>query len=333
MRLNFLPKPQELLDIAFAKARKEAPEVKVRNDRGKARLERERRISQIENASELLCERLEKAVKDFPSVDNLPLFNKELLEATIEVEKTKKALAQFSVTSKIIKKISKHEVKRLRMFGRHERNIREIKRAFFGRISSAIKRLEKSIEQYNETAKRMNELPSINSENPTVILAGFPNTGKTTMLQRLTGSKAKIASYPFTTQKLQIGYFEAKYQDIQVIDTPGLLDRPLSERNPIERKAITAIKHLAKIIVFVIDPTENCGYKIKEQMHLLAEIKKQFEVYIIAALNKSDIASTAQIEEAREEAIKIADETVIEGETLVSALKEKISEKIFPKKK
>jgi nucleolar GTP-binding protein len=333
MRLNFLPKPKELLDIAFSKARKESPEVNAHNEREQIRLERARRISQMENAAETLGEKLEKAVKDFPSVDNLPAFQKDLLEATIEIEKTKKALAQLSITAKIIRKIQKEEIKKMRMFGKHERKISEITRGFFGRVSSTVKRLEKSIEQYNETARRMNELPNIKAEAPTVILAGFPNTGKTTILERLTGSKAKIASYPFTTQKLQIGYFEAKYQDIQIIDTPGLLDRPFEERNPIEKKAIAAIKHLAKIIVFVIDPTEQCGYNVEEQASLMQETKKQFGLYIIAVLNKADIASKEQIEEAKKLAEKIADETLAEGEKISSGLKEKIIEKIFPKKK
>ncbi|MDD5163558.1 MAG: 50S ribosome-binding GTPase [Candidatus ainarchaeum sp.] len=333
MRLNFLQKPQELLDNAFSRARKEAPGEKAHNEREQVRFERARRISQMENAAEILSEKLEKAVKDFPSVDNLLPFQKELLEATIEIEKTKKALAQFSITAKIIRKIQKEEIKKIRMFGKREKKILEITRSFFGRISSTAKRLDKSIEQYNETARRMNELPNIKAEAPTAILAGFPNTGKTTILARLTGSKAKIASYPFTTQKLQIGYFEAKYQDIQIIDTPGLLDRPFEERNPIERKAIAAIRHLAKIIIFVIDPTEQCGYKLEEQAGLMEETKKQFGVYIITVLNKADLASEEQIEKAKNLAEKIADEILIEGENIDSGLKQKIIEKIFEKKK
>ena len=74
----------------------------------------------------------------------------------------------------------------------------------------------------------------------------------------------------------------------QYVDTPGLLDRPIEKRNPIERQAILALKHLAKLILFVIDPTEHCGYPIKDQEHLLKEIRNMFKLPIIIVANKAD---------------------------------------------
>ncbi|MCD6542320.1 MAG: 50S ribosome-binding GTPase, partial [Thermoplasmata archaeon] len=76
----------------------------------------------------------------------------------------------------------------------------------------------------------------------------------------------------------------------QIIDTPGLLDRPLEKRNKIELQAIAALKHLADLIIFILDPTETCGYGLKEQMNLLKSIKKEFSgIPIIVVENKSDL--------------------------------------------
>jgi len=44
-----------------------------------------------------------------------------------------------------------------------------------------------------------------------------------------------------------------------VIDTPGLLDRPLDERNAIEMQSIVALGHLDASIMFFIDLSETCG--------------------------------------------------------------------------
>ena len=53
---------------------------------------------------------------------------------------------------------------------------------------------------------------------------------------------------------------------LQVIDTPGLLDRSLSERNTVEMQAITALAHLRAYIMYIIDPSENCGFSLKAQV-------------------------------------------------------------------
>jgi nucleolar GTP-binding protein len=57
-----------------------------------------------------------------------------------------------------------------------------------------------------------------------------------------------------------------------------------------EKKAILALRHLANIIVFIIDPSEHCGYKIDSQLRILSDIKSRFsQIPIIEVENKSDI--------------------------------------------
>jgi nucleolar GTP-binding protein len=51
---------------------------------------------------------------------------------------------------------------------------------------------------------------------------------------------------------------------VQVIDSPGVLDRALEQRNTIEMQSITALAHLNSLIVFIIDISETCGYTIED---------------------------------------------------------------------
>ena len=53
----------------------------------------------------------------------------------------------------------------------------------------------------------------------------------------------------------------------KVIDTPGILDHPLEERNTIEMQSITALAHLRAAIIYMIDISEQCGYSLKEQVN------------------------------------------------------------------
>ena len=52
----------------------------------------------------------------------------------------------------------------------------------------------------------------------------------------------------------------------QVVDTPGILDHSLEDRNTIEMQAITALAHLRAAVLYVMDVSEQCGYSIPQQV-------------------------------------------------------------------
>lgn len=60
---------------------------------------------------------------------------------------------------------------------------------------------------------------------------------------------------------------------LQVIDTPGILDHPLEERNTIEMLSVTALAHLRACVLFVVDLSGACGYSVEQQAALFTSIK------------------------------------------------------------
>ncbi|NLO77506.1 MAG: GTP-binding protein, partial [Methanomicrobiales archaeon] len=77
---------------------------------------------------------------------------------------------------------------------------------------------------------------------------------------------------------------------IQIVDTPGILDRPALERNYIEHQALSAITNIADVILFIIDASELCGYPIQEQLNLLEELRRMIDIVPIeVVVNKSDL--------------------------------------------
>ncbi|KAH6564568.1 hypothetical protein BASA62_007793 [Batrachochytrium salamandrivorans] len=75
-----------------------------------------------------------------------------------------------------------------------------------------------------------------------------------------------------------------------LIDTPGILDHPLEQRNTIEMQSITALAHLRACIMFFIDLSENCGYSVAEQIQLYHSIKPLFaNKPTMIVVNKIDI--------------------------------------------
>ena len=57
------------------------------------------------------------------------------------------------------------------------------------------------------------------------------------LVQRSPGADVDVQPYAFTTKSLFVGHMDYRYLRWQVIDTPGILDRPLEERNTIEMQA------------------------------------------------------------------------------------------------
>lgn len=78
-----------------------------------------------------------------------------------------------------------------------------------------------------------------------------------------------------------------KYLRWQVIDTPGVLDKPLEERNTVEMQSITALAHLQCCVLYVVDISEQCGYSIEQQVDLFHSIKPLFHNKpLVVAVNK-----------------------------------------------
>lgn len=109
-------------------------------------------------------------------------------------------------------------------------------------------------------------------------------------MNKITNAESEVQPYPFTTQSLWAGHTMYKNVKWQVIDTPGILDRPLEERNTIEMQAITALAHLDAAILYFIDISEQCGYSLETQLSLFNSIRPLFKNKpIVIVLNKIDL--------------------------------------------
>jgi nucleolar GTP-binding protein len=124
---------------------------------------------------------------------------------------------------------------------------------------------------------------------PTILIAGYPNVGKSSFIVRITGARPEIASYPFTTRGIFVGHFQRGEQRYQVVDTPGLLDRPMEERNDIERQTVAALSHLQGVVVYILDPSEHCGYPLQSQLSLAEDLKNWIGLPMLIVANKADI--------------------------------------------
>ncbi|MBI4043302.1 MAG: 50S ribosome-binding GTPase [Candidatus Diapherotrites archaeon] len=316
----FLGSSKELLEAALSRGRKAAGGVgKVRDPLKRVKTVEMARVNAFHD---YLKARLKSVSAGVPTLEELHAFYRELLEQTIEVKAFKQALGHVEKSTKLLESF-KRACKKGIYSVKTEKDAERIKksvRMYLGRTASVLRSLDSSIERLESTRKKLAELPVIDLDAPTIILAGYPNTGKTTLLKRLTGSRAAIASYPFTTTSIQVSSFEWKHAPVQVIDTPGLLDREMEKRNAIERKAVAALTHLNGLIVFIVDPTPYSGYELEKQMRLLSQVARTFSSQVIVLINKADLAREGDVKRAQA-ALK-GRKVFVEGANSPSTLKE-----------
>ena len=266
----------ELMDKAFHRAGKLPENVKIRD-----RFKRKK-----ENITSKLN------VVEFPSFDQVHKFEFELIDIILNVGQIRKSLGAIDWARKQVSAIRSETIRKLNQLNSKNElaKLEVLRKKFYGRVTSVLKQVSSNLEFLNNARNRMKKMPTIDPELITVVVAGSPNVGKSLVVKRISSAKPRIAKYPFTTKQLNLGHIDYKNQKVQVIDTPGLLDRSPEARNKIERQAIMALQYLADLIIFIIDPSEHCGYTIEEQNRLLAEVHKLFNnIEIIEVENKVDI--------------------------------------------
>jgi hypothetical protein len=85
----------------------------------------------------------------------------------------------------------------------------------------------------------------------TVVLLGLPSVGKSTLLNRLTGSSSKVGAYDFTTLTVVPGILKHRGARIQVLDIPGII-KGASEGRGLGKRVLSATRS-AELILVMLD--------------------------------------------------------------------------------
>ena len=298
---------KQLLDIAFRKAREKGSEKKLTGNH--LQIIRKKESLKIDIVKDILVSRLNKVIKDFPETEKLPVFYQALIKLTLDYALFKKSFGALGWAEDKIRFFQKIYVRKINQ----ETNVPRIKMAiseFYGRVASVMKQIDPQLDFLEHSRRIMKTYPDI-KDMFTVCVYGFPNVGKTTLLNKITGTKAEVAAYAFTTKTINAGYFVLNGEKIQVLDVPGILGRD-EKRNIIELQAELVLKELANVIIFVFDVSEYCGFSLKKQEQLFKKLGKGKKILIY--VSKLDLIEDVEefdfkhryysVEELKEEILK-----------------------------
>lgn len=147
-------------------------------------------------------------------------------------------------------------------------------------------------------------------------LVGFPNAGKSTLLDAFTNARPKIAPYPFTTKIPNLGVLQASDErDVIIADIPGIIEGASDGKG----LGIQFLKHISRTagLLFMIDCSDDSCFGAYETLC------RELEGFSSDLLKKPHIVlcNKIDLEGAKERALKIA-ETIkkIEKDTKILAV-------------
>ncbi|MCU4752989.1 NOG1 family protein [Halobacteria archaeon AArc-curdl1] len=272
------PTSEELIDKAFSRASRA----------GRAQRGLDAQQSMLQTAANIISDNLENVVTSWPDFEyDVHPFYYELADAIVDVDRLRQSLSEVIWASRKAREI--HEEYQSKLRKTDVDTARKHRKQAFARLADIVEQIDDELLYINKSRNDLRDLPEINPDEPTIVVAGYPNVGKSSFVNSVTNARGETASYPFTTKGIGLGHFTSDHIRHQIVDTPGLLDRPPQDRNEIESQAVSALEHLGDCLLILVDASEACGYPLESQLELRDAIAAQFDdLPTLTVCNKAD---------------------------------------------
>ncbi|WP_336135168.1 NOG1 family protein [Natronomonas amylolytica] len=276
------PRSEELVDKAFSRAARA----------GRAKQGIEAQESMLQTSANILSDNLQNVVTSWPDFELVDDFYYELADATLAetdvggVDNLRQHLSSVMSAGRQIENLKEEYHGRIR--NADSDTARKLRKQAFARLADVTEGVADDLLAIGEARDALKVLPDIRADEPAIVVAGYPNVGKSSFVNNVTNATNETASYPYTTTGINVGHIERDHIRYQLVDTPGVLDRPSEERNAIESQAVSALEHLADAVLYMVDASGACGYPLEDQLELLAEVESRFDVPVVVVCNKSD---------------------------------------------
>jgi len=301
-KIQVVPTSKDFIDIILSKTQRKTPTI-IHKNYNISRI-RAFYLRKVKYTQQNYHDKLTQIVTDFPRMEDIHPFYADLMNVLYDKDHYKLALGQINTAKHLIDNVTK-DYARLMKYGDSMYRCKQLKRAALGRMCTIMKRQNQSLQYLEQVRQHLSRLPSIDPNTRTLLLTGFPNVGKSSFMNKVTRADVEVQPYAFTTKSLYVGHMDYQYLRWQVVDTPGILDHALEDRNTIEMQAITALAHLRAAILYVMDISEQCNKSLEEQITLFESIKPLFtNKPIIVCINKIDVLTIDDLPEEKKSLLK-----------------------------
>ncbi len=178
----------------------------------------------------------------------------------------------------------------------HRTQINKATEHHIGLLKAKLAKLRREMEKNKTKGGKSSEGFDIKrSGDATVVIIGLPSVGKSTLLNRLTNAKSKVASYQFTTLTVVPGMMEYRGAKIQILDLPGIIEGASSGRG-LGRRVLSVARNadLALLLLDVFHPNQAELLK-KELREIGIRIDEKPPDVVIEKTSTGGIAVNAQV--------------------------------------
>lgn len=145
-------------------------------------------------------------------------------------------------------------------------------------------------------------------------LIGFPNAGKSTLLNMVTNAHPKTGAYPFTTMFPTVGVLEypEQFERITIADIPGLIEGA-SENKGLGHRFLKHVER-CKVLVIMLDMEGTDG---RDPLSDFRVLMNELKLYMPGLVRKPELICANKMDEPN------APENL-------KAFKKKVKEKVYP---
>ena len=255
-----------ILDIAFRRAYRATPHGADRHDRS-----RRRALLKIVRSTSVVQRHLRLEMRPFG--EPLTELQLELVGQRFPRSAFPRALTRVRRAEERIRRLAVEEQRTLRRAGTEEQ-FGEVVRGCYGRLASFLKEVDGDIRTLRDVNEFLRERPR-GRRSAHGGRGRVPQRWQVLARRPCSSALPEVADYPFTTLAISVGHADLGFDRMQVVDTPGDA-RSAGTDEPGEAEATSTVARAADVVLFVLDPSAQCGYTLPEQEALLARWHSEF---------------------------------------------------------